>query len=101
MDFSSVNYPPTVPTHVGVVGGKGLLTVQVLRENGFPTEAEAISAIRKRKVWSSYAISLAQNMQKSMRKHMTTNALRILFYPSGLTEERRTIEMDEAGVVWL
>ena len=83
-------------------GNSLTLTEQVLRENGFPTEAEAISAIRKRKVWSSYAISLVQNVQKSMRKHMTTEALRILFYPSGLTEQdRKTVQQDEAGVVWL
>ena len=83
-------------------GNSLTLTEQVLRENGFPTEAEAISAIRKRKVWSSYAISLVQNVQKSMRKHMTIKALRILFYPSGLTEQdRKTVQQDDAGVVWL
>ena len=37
-----------------------------------------------------------------MRKHMTTKALRVLFYPSGLTEQdHRTIQQDDAGVIWL
>ncbi len=87
---------------VNARGNSLTLTEQVLRENGFQREAEAISTIRRRKAWSSYAVNLVQNVQKAMRRHMTTNALRILFYPSGPTEEdRRMIRQDDAGMVWL
>lgn len=87
---------------VNARGNSLTLTEQVLRENGFLAEAEAVTAIRKRTAWSSYATNLVQNVQAAMRKYMTTEALRILFYPSGLTEQdRRTIQQGEAGVVWL
>jgi DNA repair photolyase len=87
---------------VNARGNSLTLTEQVLRENGFLAEADAVSAIRKRKVWSSYAVNLVRHVQKSMRNHMTTGALRILFYPSGLTDQdRQAVQKDDAGLVWL
>jgi DNA repair photolyase len=87
---------------VNARGNSLTLTEEVLRENGFVAEAAAISAIRKRRAWSSYAVNLVQNVQKAMRRHMTTEALRILFYPSGLApQDERAIRRDDAGVVWL
>jgi DNA repair photolyase len=83
-------------------GNSLTLTEEVLREHGFLAEAEAILAIRKRKVWSAYVVALLQNLQKAMGKHMATEKLRFLLYPSGLSEpDRRTIRRDDAGVVWL
>lgn len=83
--------------------GNGLtLTERVLRDSGFPAEAQAISAIRKTKVWSSYAVRLLRNIQWAMRKHMTTDKLRYLLYPKDLTDEDQDeIQKDDAGVVWL
>jgi DNA repair photolyase len=83
--------------------GKSLtMTEEVLRENGFVAEAEAILKIRKRKTWSGYCVALVQNIQKAVRKHMTAKKLRFLLYPSGLTEQDcRTIQRNDAGVIWL
>ena len=87
---------------VNARGNSLTLTEQVLRENGFTVEAEAVSVIRKRTAWSSYAVNLVQNVQKAMRRHMTTGALRFLFYPSGLTDQdRQSVQKDDEGVVWL
>jgi hypothetical protein len=87
---------------VNARGNSLTLTEQVLRDNSFLAEAEAVSAIRKRKAWSCYATSLTKNIQRAVRKYMTTKALRILFYPSGLTEQdRHVVQQDDAGVVWL
>ena len=83
-------------------GNSLTLTEQVLRDAGFLAEADSISAIRKRTVWSQYVVALFQNIQQSMRKHMTTEKLRFLLYPKGLAEkDRRAIKKDDAGVVWL
>ena len=87
---------------VNARGNSLTLTEEVLRENGFVAEAEAISAIRKRKAWSSYVVALLQSLQEAMRKHMNTTKLRFLLYPSGLAEQDcRKIQKDDAGVVWL
>jgi DNA repair photolyase len=87
---------------VNARGNSLTMTEEVLRENNFVAEAEAISAIRKRKVWSGYCVALVQNIQKAIRKHMTSEKLRFLLYPSGLAEQdSRTIRKDDAGVVWL
>ena len=83
-------------------GNSLTLTEQVIREAGFLAEADSISAIRKRTVWSQYVVALFQNIQQSMRKHMTTEKLRFLLYPDALAEkDRRSIKKDDAGVVWL
>ena len=87
---------------VNARGNSLTLTEAVLRENRFVVEAEAVSAIRNRKAWSSYAVSLLHNIQKAMRRHMTTTKLRFLLYPKRLSEqERQAIQVDDAGVVWL
>jgi DNA repair photolyase len=87
---------------VNARGNSLTLTEQVLRENSFVTEAEAILAIRKRKTWSGYCVALVQSLQKAIRKHMTADKLRFLLYPSGLAEQDcQMIKKDDAGVVWL
>lgn len=87
---------------VNARGNSLTLTEQVLREKGFAAEAEAIAAIRKRTVWSSYVVGLLKNLQQAMRKHMATGKLRFLLYPKGLTDhDRQAIQKDDAGVVWL
>jgi len=87
---------------VNARGNSLTLTEQVLRDAGFLAEADAISAIRKRTVWSKYVVGLFQKIQEAMRAHMTTDKLRFLLYPKGLAVgDRRVIEKDDAGVVWL
>ena len=87
---------------VNARGNSLTLTEQVLRDGGFLVEAEAISAIRKRTVWSQYVVALVQNIQQAMRTHMTTEKLRFLLYPKGLADkDRRAIKKNDAGVVWL
>ena len=87
---------------VNARGNSLTLTEQVLRDAGFLAEADSISAIRKRTVWSQYVVALFQSIQQSMRTHMTTEKLRFLLYPKGLADkDRRAIKKDDAGVVWL
>jgi DNA repair photolyase len=87
---------------VNARGNSLTLTEQVLRDKGFVVEAEAIAAIRKEKVWSSYAVGLLKNLQKAMQKHMVTDKLRYLLYPKALADhDLQTIQKDDAGVVWL
>lgn len=83
-------------------GNSLTLTEQVLRENGFATEAAAVRVIRDRSHWSAYSVNLVRNVQAAMRKHMSISELRLLLYPSGLAEQDKArIQMDSAGVVWL
>lgn len=87
---------------VNARGNSLTLTQQVLRDQGFLDEAEAVSAIRKRSEWSQYVVKLVQNIQQAMRTHMNTGKLRFLLYPKGLAEKDcRTIKKHDAGVVWL
>ncbi len=87
---------------VNARGNSLTLTEAVLRENGFLAEVQAISAIRKKGVWSAYTANLVRNIQKAMRRHMTLEKLRVLLYPSGLTDQdQKTIRADDAGVIWL
>ena len=52
--------------------------------------------------WSPYVVDLIKNLQRAMRKHMSTRKLRFLLYPSGLLDEDLArIEKDNAGVIWL
>ena len=83
-------------------GNSLTLTEDVLRQSGFVAEAEAILRVRKRTMWSSYVVGLVQNVQRAIRSHMTAKKLRFLLYPSGLAErDRRAIQKDDVGVVWL
>ena len=66
---------------VNARGNSLTLTERVLRENGFPAEAEAISAIRKRKAWSSYAVNLVRKIQAAMRRHMATEGAAAIALP--------------------
>ncbi len=83
--------------------GRGLqLTEETLRANGFDAEADAVLQIRKRKNWSPYVVALIRSVQDAMQRHMTTNKLHFLLYPTGLTAGDLTqIQMADAGVVWL
>jgi DNA repair photolyase len=87
---------------VNARGNSLTLTEEVLRKNGFTAEAQAIATIRKKRDWSSYTVALVQNIQAAMRRHMATEKLRFLLYPSGLAEQDcHTIQQDDAGVIWL
>lgn len=83
--------------------GNGLTkTEEALRASGFIAEAEAISRVRRKANWSPYVADLIKNLQRAMRKHMTTRKLRFLLYPSGLLDEDLAkVEKDKAGVIWL
>ena len=83
--------------------GNGLTkTEDVLRENGLLAEAEAISRVRRKAHWSPYVASLVKNLQVAMRRHLNTEKLRFLLYPSGLLDDDLAkIEKDKAGVIWL
>jgi hypothetical protein len=78
------------------------MTENALRAAEFGMEADAVSTVRKRAAWSPYVVRLVENMQKSMRQHLTVDQLRFLLYPSNLTESDTTqIRKCGAGVVWL
>ncbi len=83
--------------------GNGLkVTEEALRAAGFVVEAAAVGAIRRTANWSPYVAGLIGNLQKSMRRHMTTDRLRFLLYPSNLAEQDETnIRKAGVGVVWL
>jgi hypothetical protein len=87
---------------VNARGNSLTLTEQVLRDEGFVVEADAVMAIRREKVWSSYAVGLLKNLQQAMRKHMHIEKLRYLLYPKSLADhDLQTIQQHNAGVVWL
>jgi DNA repair photolyase len=83
--------------------GNGLrVTEDTLRTHGFEGEAATVSLIRGHRQWSPYVAGLVSDMQRAMRKHMTTTKLRFLLYPTGLTpEDEASIREADAGVVWL
>lgn len=84
--------------------GRGLKhTKEALLAAGFHAEGEAVEAVRHKPNPSRYVANLIVNMQRSMRRHMTTNRLRFLLYPSSLTEEEDAarIRKADSGVVWL
>jgi DNA repair photolyase len=87
---------------VNARGNSLTLTEQVLRQNGFAAEADAVTAIRKRSTWSAYVVNLAKNIQAAMRRHMSVRKLRFLLYPSGLAPQHEAqLRKRGAGVVWL
>lgn len=83
--------------------GNGLKrTQEALRAGGFQGEATAVAQIRKQIHWSPYVVALVRDLQHAMRKHMTTEKLRILMYSKGLAaEDEAKIREADAGVVWL
>ncbi|MFC1635465.1 radical SAM protein [Planctomycetota bacterium] len=83
--------------------GPGLeLTKTALANQGYMDEAAAIEGIRTNKGWSRYALQLISNVQHTIRKLYDIRRLRILLYPSRLTEKDvARIREDDAGVVWL
>jgi hypothetical protein len=83
--------------------GSGLKnTEETLRAKGFHAEAETVSSIRQRTHWSPYVADLADGLQRAMQRHMTTEKLRFLLYPSHLTpHDEARIRRQRAGVIWL
>jgi DNA repair photolyase len=83
--------------------GSGLkLTQEALTAESFQTEAAAVDEIRKVTAWSAYVAGLVRNVQRVVRDQYDIEQLRILLYPSRLTDGgRKVIERDDAGVVWL
>ena len=83
--------------------GNGLrVTEETLRENGFEDEAAAVSQIRHDENRSPYTVDLIRNVQKAMRRHMTTKQMRFLLYPTGLAfDDEARIRKADAGLVWL
>jgi len=83
--------------------GPGLRLCQnALEEAGYYEAAGAIGHIRKRPHWSEYVANLVRTVQSSVRRLSDIRNLRFLLYPSGLLEaDRRRIEQDDEGVVWL
>jgi len=83
--------------------GPGLRRCQeALTQGGLAAEAEAVGKIRSNRQWSSYALNLVRNVQRSVRRHSDISKLRILLYPSRMLPEHVTeIRQDDAGVVWL
>ena len=83
-------------------GDSFTVTENALRQAGFVAEADAVATIRRRANWSPYVTRLIDNLQSAMTRHMTTDQLRVLLYPSNLTtEDDARIRQDDAGVVWL
>ncbi len=69
---------------------------------GYTREAEAIGGIRYRQGWSQYCLDLIRNVQASVRRHLGTEKLRFLLYPTHLLPEHEAeIHKDDEGVVWL
>jgi len=85
------------------VRGSGLKNCQeTLENNGFSTHATNIEKIRNRTYWSKYVADLIGSVQTSIRHHFDITKLRFLLYPGNLTEiDRKQIEQDDAGVIWL
>ena len=78
------------------------VTEDTLRQTGFVAEADGVARIRRRASWSPYATRLIASLQSAMTRHMTTDQLRVLLYPTNLTpEDDARIRKDDAGVVWL
>lgn len=83
--------------------GPGLkLTEEALLAKGFVKEADAVHLIRQQKHWSPYVVKLVADVQLAMRRHMTTDKLRFLLYPTGLNKnDLARIQAEDSGVVWL
>ena len=83
--------------------GPGLrLCQEALEKAGYQDAAAALGHIRKRACWSEYVADLVRTVQASVRRFSDISKLRFLLYPSRLLEvDRRRIEQDDEGVVWL
>lgn len=83
--------------------GPGLeRTKEALVNKEYKNEAAAIESIRTDKGWSQYAMQLILNVQKAVRRLHDIRRLRILLYPSRLTErDANRIRKDDAGIIWL
>ena len=83
--------------------GPGLrLCQEALEAAGYRDAAAAIARVRKQANWSQYVADLLAKVQSSVRRFSDISKLRFLLYPSRLLEaDRRQIEQDDEGVVWL
>ena len=83
--------------------GPGLKNTQeALEAGGYRKEAAAVQEIRNTAKWSGYTRQLIADVQRAVRKHFDIRKLRVLLYPSNLTpEDKRAIQRDDRGVVWL
>ena len=78
------------------------LTQEALEAERYNTEASAIEQIRRKVNWSPYCTTLVANVQEVMRKYKIIDKLRLLQYPSDLTDEDdKRIRKDDEGVIWL
>ena len=83
--------------------GPGLrLAEEALGANGFHAEAEAVHLVRRQKNWSAYVAKLLADIQKAMRRHRMIRKLKFMLYPKRLlVVDRKAIEKDDEGVIWL
>jgi DNA repair photolyase len=78
------------------------LTQETLKKANFQYEAAEIKKIRNRKNWNDYVVQLIKNIQHNVKKYSDIGKLRILQYPSELTEASvARINFDSAGIIWL
>ena len=72
------------------------------RTHGYVAEADAVTAVRRRRAHAAYTLQLLRNVQRAMRKHRMINKLRFLLYGTYLSGgDVAVIRSDDAGVVWL
>jgi len=83
--------------------GSGLKNTQeAVEAAGYSKEAAAVQEIRTTVKWSRYTRQLIADVQRAVRKHFDIRKLRVLLYPSNLTpEDKKAIQRDDKGVVWL
>ena len=77
-------------------------TTHALRRAGYDAEAAAVDKIRNKVAWSAYAVRLAANMQRVLRRHGVLDKLRFLLYGKSLTgKDAAEIRRHPEGIVWL
>lgn len=83
--------------------GKGLIrTAQALRAAGLRKEADGVDAIRTHKVWSREATRVIQMVVDTAERLYDTERLRVLLYPSRLTDEdEANLRRIRKGIIWL
>ena len=83
--------------------GKGLIhTAEALRLAGLRHEADAVDALRHREHWSGEATRVIRMLVDSAERLYDPARLRILVYPSGLSEaDERSLRTIARGIVWL
>ena len=77
------------------------VTEQRLRRQGRAELADAVGAIRRRAVWSSYARRLITSAVEVARQRGRLERLHVLLYPSALTVADGDALRSLPGVIWL